>query len=228
MLALRHAFSVSRLIVKIIIFRSTSIKDYLPRDRRFRCLSLTQMFAVLSRFGQETAAMRARQALAQCQLLCRPRVTRQNASLPFGTTAAAPGTFVVASSINIPRSRSNCTAAASRCPFCSWSDKLTLWLPRYITNPSGLKFFDILVGDGEQPKTGDTVQVHYTGRLAECGTIFDSSHTAGRPLAFPIGTGKVIRGWDEGIETMRVRASRGGCVIRCGVQLCASHHSIAG
>merc|ERR1711865_184168 len=107
--------------------------------------------------------------------------------------------------INIPRSRSNCTAVTGEVARARAAS-------RYTTNPSGLKFFDILVGDGAQPETGDTVQVHYTGRLAECGTIFDSSHTAGKPLAFPIGTGKVIRGWDEGIETMRVGGKRELCI----------------
>lgn len=76
-----------------------------------------------------------------------------------------------------------------------------------ITTGSGLKYVDELVGTGESPSPGKTVKVHYTGWL-EDGTKFDSSIDRGQPLEFPIGVGRVIRGWDEGVMTMRVGGKR--------------------
>ena len=57
--------------------------------------------------------------------------------------------------------------------------------------------------DGQQCKAGDNVSVHYTGKLTD-GTVFDSSRSRGQPLKFDVGTGRVIRGWDEGIVQLRV------------------------
>ncbi|MBD3161841.1 MAG: FKBP-type peptidyl-prolyl cis-trans isomerase [Candidatus Eisenbacteria bacterium] len=76
-----------------------------------------------------------------------------------------------------------------------------------ITAPSGLKYIDIVVGDGASPEPGDRVQVHYTGWLAD-GTKFDSSVDRGQPFTFPLGEGRVIRGWDEGVATMKVGGKR--------------------
>jgi peptidylprolyl isomerase len=75
------------------------------------------------------------------------------------------------------------------------------------TTASGLQFIDIKVGDGNSPQTGQTVVVHYTGWLAD-GTKFDSSVDRGQPFSFIIGTGKVIKGWDEGVATMKVGGKR--------------------
>jgi len=72
---------------------------------------------------------------------------------------------------------------------------------------TGLRYKDILVGDGESPKVGDKVVVHYTGTL-EDGTKFDSSVDRGQPFEFPIGTGRVIKGWDEGVMSMKVGGKR--------------------
>ena len=76
-----------------------------------------------------------------------------------------------------------------------------------ITTASGLKYVDIVVGTGESPKPGQTVIVHYTGTL-ENGTKFDSSVDRGEPVPFPIGVGRVIKGWDEGLMTMKVGGKR--------------------
>ncbi|ERN40461.1 FKBP-type peptidyl-prolyl cis-trans isomerase 1 [Rubidibacter lacunae KORDI 51-2] len=72
---------------------------------------------------------------------------------------------------------------------------------------SGLKYIDIVVGEGASPQRGQTVEVHYTGTL-EDGTKFDSSRDRGRPFSFKLGVGQVIRGWDEGVASMRVGGRR--------------------
>ncbi len=76
-----------------------------------------------------------------------------------------------------------------------------------ITTDSGLKYIDLEVGTGATPQRGDTVVVHYTGTL-EDGTKFDSSRDRGRPFSFKIGVGQVIKGWDEGVSTMKVGGRR--------------------
>ncbi len=68
---------------------------------------------------------------------------------------------------------------------------------------SGLYFVEELKGKGKQPKEGDTVVVHYTGKLLN-GQVFDSSIDRDKPFRFPLGKGRVIPGWDEGIALMKV------------------------
>jgi len=75
------------------------------------------------------------------------------------------------------------------------------------TTSSGLKYLDIKTGDGPSPKQGDMVIVDYTGYL-DNGKMFDSSIERGKPIEFAIGTGRVIKGWDEGIMTMKVGGKR--------------------
>lgn len=72
-----------------------------------------------------------------------------------------------------------------------------------VTTDSGLKYVELKEGDGATPKTGQTVVVHYTGTL-EDGTKFDSSRDRNSPFQFKIGVGQVIKGWDEGVGTMKV------------------------
>jgi peptidylprolyl isomerase len=75
------------------------------------------------------------------------------------------------------------------------------------TTPSGLKYIDLVKGKGVSPKTGQTCTVHYTGWLTD-GTKFDSSVDRGQPFEFKIGMGQVIKGWDEGVSTMKVGGKR--------------------
>jgi peptidylprolyl isomerase len=80
-----------------------------------------------------------------------------------------------------------------------------------VTTASGLKYRDEVVGTGPAPKQGQSVNVHYTGWLDEGGKQgkkFDSSRDRGQPFSFPLGEGRVIRGWDEGVATMKVGGRR--------------------
>jgi peptidylprolyl isomerase len=75
------------------------------------------------------------------------------------------------------------------------------------TTDSGLQYRDIVEGTGAMPQPGQRVTVHYTGTL-EDGTQFDSSRDRGRPFSFKVGVGQVIKGWDEGVGSMRVGGRR--------------------
>lgn len=82
---------------------------------------------------------------------------------------------------------------------------------KVMTTESGLKIEDITVGTGAAPQTGQTCVMHYTGWLYEDGAKgqkFDSSVDRGQPFEFQIGTGQVIKGWDEGVATMKVGGKR--------------------
>ncbi len=72
---------------------------------------------------------------------------------------------------------------------------------------SGLRYIDVEEGDGAEAKAGDTVSVHYTGWLVD-GNKFDSSRDRGQPFVFPLGAGRVIKGWDEGVAGMKVGGVR--------------------
>jgi peptidylprolyl isomerase len=77
--------------------------------------------------------------------------------------------------------------------------------------PSGLQYEDTVEGTGASPKTGQTCVMHYTGWLFESktkGKKFDSSLDRGQPFEFPIGQGRVIQGWDEGVATMKIGGKR--------------------
>jgi peptidylprolyl isomerase len=77
----------------------------------------------------------------------------------------------------------------------------------YTVTESGLKYYDLVEGQGDSPAEGQNVVVHYTGWL-EDGTKFDSSLDRGQPFSFPLGQGAVIPGWDEGVATMKVGGKR--------------------
>ena len=76
---------------------------------------------------------------------------------------------------------------------------------------SGLEYEDTQTGTGKSPAKGQTCVMHYTGWLwvdEKKGSKFDSSVDRGRPFSFPLGMGRVIRGWDEGVASMKVGGKR--------------------
>jgi FKBP-type peptidyl-prolyl cis-trans isomerase FkpA len=82
------------------------------------------------------------------------------------------------------------------------------------TTPSGLQYEDTVTGEGAEARAGQHVTVHYTGWLHDPtapkgrGRKFDSSKDRGQPFDFPLGAGHVIRGWDEGVQGMKVGGTR--------------------
>ena len=70
-----------------------------------------------------------------------------------------------------------------------------------------LKIEDLVKGDGPEAKSGDNVTVHYTGWTTD-GAMFDSSLNSGQPFTFALDTGYVIKGWDEGVQGMKVGGKR--------------------
>jgi FKBP-type peptidyl-prolyl cis-trans isomerase FkpA len=76
-----------------------------------------------------------------------------------------------------------------------------------VTMQDGLKYTDDQVGTGAVAQAGKTVVVHYTGWLLD-GTKFDSSKDRNQPFSFPLGSGQVIKGWDEGVAGMKVGGKR--------------------
>ena len=86
-------------------------------------------------------------------------------------------------------------------------DQLVDWT----TSESGLQWRDLAVGEGAEAAANQTVDVHYTGWLyvdGQKGDKFDSSVDRGQPFSFLLGTGKVIKGWDEGVAGMKVGGKR--------------------
>jgi peptidylprolyl isomerase len=76
-----------------------------------------------------------------------------------------------------------------------------------VTTQSGLRYEDLVAGTGATPQSGQEVTVHYTGTLDD-GMKFDSSVDRGQPFKFKIGVGQVIKGWDEGVMTMKIGGKR--------------------
>ncbi len=93
---------------------------------------------------------------------------------------------------------------------------------------SGLEFEDTVVGTGVSPAKGQTCVMHYTGWLwvnGAKGSKFDSSLDRGSPFEFPIGQGRVIKGWDEGVASMKVGGKR---TLRISPQLGYGDRGAAG
>ncbi len=76
-----------------------------------------------------------------------------------------------------------------------------------ITTASGLIIEDLVTGEGAEAAAGQEVTVHYTGWLTD-GKKFDSSKDRDDPFVFPLGGGRVIRGWDEGVQGMKIGGKR--------------------
>ena len=76
-----------------------------------------------------------------------------------------------------------------------------------VFSATGLWSLDVTTGTGASPEKSNTVEVHYTGWLTD-GTKFDSSVDRGKPFEFPLGQGRVIKGWDEGVATMQIGGKR--------------------
>ena len=81
-------------------------------------------------------------------------------------------------------------------------------LDGFTETKSGLLYKDIEEGAGVVPQPGQKIKAHYSGYLLETGKKFDSSYDRGKPLAFAVGTGQVIKGWDEGLLSMNVGGKR--------------------
>jgi FKBP-type peptidyl-prolyl cis-trans isomerase len=89
----------------------------------------------------------------------------------------------------------------------SFAPELNVDLSAMTQTPSGLYYQDLEVGSGTEALSGANVTVHYTGWLTD-GTKFDSSVDRGTPFVFPLGAGRVIAGWDEGVSGMLVGGKR--------------------
>lgn len=76
-----------------------------------------------------------------------------------------------------------------------------------MTTPSGLQYVDLAIGSGHEAHAGETAIVHYTGTLTD-GKKFDSSKDRNSPFSFRLGAGQVIKGWDEGVEGMKIGGIR--------------------
>ncbi len=76
------------------------------------------------------------------------------------------------------------------------------------TPPTALETIDVVEGDGAEAKAGDKLSMQYVGTIYETGEEFDASWDRGEPFEFDLGTGSVIKGWDEGIEGMKVGGRR--------------------
>jgi peptidylprolyl isomerase len=96
-------------------------------------------------------------------------------------------------------------------PFVLFSPAFAQPAPKPVTTSSGLQIIDTRVGTGATPRAGQTAVVHYTGWLSNNGAKgqkFDSSVDRNEPFEFPLGRGRVIKGWDEGVATMKIGGKR--------------------
>ena len=134
--------------------------------------------------------MRSRLTLAAIALIALAGCQDKNASTQSSAaTASAKTTGAPAETTGANMSGTSAGAAAE------------------VTTPSGLKYQDLVMGDGATAESGKRVSVHYTGWLTD-NTKFDSSVDRGQPFEFVLGQGQVIRGWDEGVSGMKVHGKR--------------------
>lgn len=97
--------------------------------------------------------------------------------------------------------------AVPSAPPAEVSQKPSTTLDDWIITPSGLRYQELQPGKGASPQRGQTAVVHYVGTLAD-GQKFDSSYDRNQPFRFRVGVGQVIKGWDEGVATMKVGGKR--------------------
>lgn len=119
-----------------------------------------------------------------------------------GAAAAAPGTPPPPPSVPTP-----CSTAAAALPTSIAGVPVPINAAAVQSTASGLRYFDIVPGTGASPQTGKQVTVNYTGWLLN-GQKFDSSKDRNQPFSFTFGVGQVIKGWDQGLATMKTGGRR--------------------
>lgn len=169
----------------------------------------TQMFT-----RAEAVADPAPQVAPSAEVADAPKPSRLTDQIMGDATALESGRMAIAAA---PATLADATpAAAQETPEATMSEEAntphetanaTTPDETVITTDSGLQYVDLEVGTGAMPQAGQTVTVHYTGTL-EDGSKFDSSRDRNRPFSFRIGVGQVIKGWDEGVMSMRVGGRR--------------------
>lgn len=137
---------------------------------------------------------------------CNSKNSGDQATAPTASASApAPSASTQMGPPALPPGTQAPTPEAAQMPDTTVIDGKTVKLK---STPSGLRYYDMKIGTGPNPKAGQTVSVQYTGTLLD-GTKFDSSYDhGGQPIDFPIGIGRVIPGWDEGVPTMKVGGKR--------------------
>ena len=123
---------------------------------------------------------------------------------------AVCGLFLIVASLFGGGEKINAIAAEIEPPAITQTinkEIISMDLDQAVTTDSGLKYIDIVEGTGESPQKGQKVTVHYTGTLTY-GKKFDSSKDRNQPFTFTIGVGQVIKGWDEGVASMKVGGQR--------------------
>ena len=120
---------------------------------------------------------------------------------PFPTATKPPS-----SATPIPTANLDATPVSTKIPTPPTSESNSTSATDTVTTPSGLEYKDLVIGTGDQARSGATAVVHYTGWLLN-GTKFDSSEGLD-PLEFVIGQGRVITGWEEGVGSMKVGGKR--------------------
>lgn len=140
----------------------------------------------------------------------RPAMADPDPNFPLPTvTMSTPATLdtAVEEPLTIAQAPKEATAVNPPEPVNPSGDEPVTDANLLVTLPSGLQYEDLQAGNGPSPKPGDRVTVHYTGTLTD-GKQFDSSRDRGRPFQFKIGVGQVIKGWDEGVASMKVGGRR--------------------
>jgi FKBP-type peptidyl-prolyl cis-trans isomerase len=132
-------------------------------------------------------------------------ITQSRAAFELDPNDPNPKLFAMAPDVAPGAASDNSQIAKGKAADLLGSDDLVAAKER--TTPSGLKITDITVGTGEEAKSGDKVWVNYRGTLTN-GKEFDSSYSRNEPFNFPLGAGRVIRGWDEGVAGMKVGGKR--------------------